>query len=128
MEKVRLAKEADRVTHNHELESADRGTSQISKRSKARDGHSLSGERGQGNKSEYQKKIERATALTTWRVDGGTSENGKKKKQSEQQALTDWRAQTEEQVRMAKETERATRSHFLESTDRGTSENGKETE
>jgi hypothetical protein len=67
----------------HILESADRGTSENGKRNRARDGHSPTGERRQRTKSEWQKE------------------------QSERWALTFCGAQTEEQIRMAKETERA---------------------
>jgi hypothetical protein len=47
------------------------------------------------------------------------------KETDEQRPLTSWRTQSEEQVIMAKETERATGTHLLERADRGASQDSK---
>jgi hypothetical protein len=95
---VRTRKESEQTRGTHILESADRGTSQDTRRIRASDGHSLSGERRPRDKS------------------------GHGKNPSERRALTNWRAQTEGQVRTRKESERPRGTHFLESADRGTSQ------
>jgi hypothetical protein len=94
-----MAKETERANGTHSLESADRETSQNGKRKRVSDRYSLPGERRQKNKSEWQMKKNKRRALTLWG--------------------------TEEQVRMANETERATGTHSLENADGGTSQNGK---
>jgi hypothetical protein len=96
-----VGKETERATGTYELERTDRGTSQNRKRNQMSDKHSPPGERGQRDKSEWENKP------------------------SERRALTDWRAQTEGQVRIGKETKQATGTHQLESADGGTSQSGK---
>ena len=69
------------VRGTHGLESTDGQTSQDTQRIRASEGHSRTGERRQTDKS------------------------GHAKNPSEQGALTDWRAQTDGQVRTRKESE-----------------------
>jgi hypothetical protein len=92
-----MPKEIERPTGTYFLESADEGTSENGKSNRTTDGNSLPGERRRRNKRELQRK------------------------HGERRALTSWRKQMEEQVRMAKETERPTGTHFLENADGGIS-------
>jgi hypothetical protein len=87
-------KETKRDTGTHQLESTDGGTGQDGKRNRTSDGHSPTEERRRRNRSKWEKK------------------------QTERWPLTPWRAETEEQVRTAKDTDRATGTHELESAER----------
>jgi hypothetical protein len=51
-----MEKETKRVMGTHVLESADGGASQSGKGNRAGDGHSCPGERGQREKSEWEKE------------------------------------------------------------------------
>src|SRR6267142_2391385 len=95
---VRTQKESDRARGTHFLESADGRTSQDMERIQPSKGHSLPGEHRQTDKS------------------------GHGKNRTEQGALTDWRAQTDRQVRTREESNRARGTHRLESADRRTSQ------
>jgi hypothetical protein len=92
--------ERSRASRNtHTLESADRRISQDIERSRAsKRGHSHSGERRGRHKSGQTKVSKRG-------------------------ALTNWRAQRETQVKIAKETERARATHELGGAEGGTSQN-----
>jgi len=69
---------------------AEGGTSQDTKRNQASKGHSLPGDSRGRDKSGHQKKL------------------------TKQEALTFWRQQREEQVRIPKETKQARGTHILE--------------
>jgi hypothetical protein len=91
----------EQVTGTHVLESADRGIGQSGKGNGGSNGHSHPGEHRGRDKSEWEKEP------------------------SERRALTSWRMQREDQVRMGKETEQATSTHVLERADGGTNQSGK---
>jgi hypothetical protein len=95
---VRTQKEFKRVSGTHELKSGDRGASQDTERIWVSEGHSRTEQRRARDKLGHG-MIPR-----------------------EPGALTSWRAQAEGQVRTWKEFERARVTHFLESTDRGRSQ------
>src|SRR6267142_726512 len=95
---VRTWKESDRARGTHQLESADRQTSQDTERIRPSEGHSHPGERRWTDKSGHGKNL------------------------TERGALTNWRAQTDGQVRTRKESDRARGTHRLESADGQTSQ------
>jgi hypothetical protein len=147
-EQVRMAKEMKQATGTHFLESTDgqisqkgkRETWQVAgtdflespdggsiwndKRNMVRHRHSLSrAYRWRGN-SEWQKRQSKQHVLTNWGAQ--TEDQVRMAKETKQAtALTLWTAQMEKQVTTTKETEQATGTHILESADRGTSQNGK---
>ena len=82
----------------HFLETAQGGTSQETERNRPSDAHSQTGDRVGRDKSGYGNKP------------------------TEQCALTNWRPHREGQVRTWKETDRAMRTHLLETAQGGTSQ------
>src|SRR6266850_497712 len=78
---VRTQKESDRARGTHRLESADGRTSQDMERIRPSEGHSQTGERRRTDKSGHGKKL------------------------NERGGLTNWRAQTDGQVRTRKESD-----------------------
>src|SRR6267142_1062820 len=86
---VRTLKETEHARGTHSLSSAQGGSSQDTERNRACEGHSLS--------------IERT----------GTVKSGHQKKPSARGALTNYRAQREDQVRTLTETEYARGTHSL---------------
>src|SRR6267142_1339333 len=95
---VRTWKESERARGTHSLESADGRTSQDMEGIRASKGHSRPGKHRRMDKSGHRRN---------------TSERG---------ALTNWRVQTDRQVRTRKESEQARGTHFLERADRRTSQ------
>ena len=92
---VRTWKEIDRSRGTHSLETAEGGACQDIERNRLREGHSLPG-------------------------DGrGRDLSGHGNKSTEQRALTLWRRQKEEIVRIRKETNRAKCTHSLEKAEDG---------
>ena len=95
---VRTRKETDRAMRTHALETAQEGTSQDTERNRPSDAHSPTGDRT------------------------GRDKSGHGKKRTERCALTNWRPHREGQVRTWKETDRAMRTHTLETAQEGTSQ------
>ena len=95
---VRTRKETNRAMRTHQLETAQGGTSQDTERNRPSDAHSPTGDSTGGDKS------------------------GHGKKPTERCALTFWRPHREGQVRSRKETDRAMRTHTLETAQGGTSQ------
>jgi cytidylate kinase len=95
---VRTRKEFDRARHTHELETASGGTSQDTERIRPSEVHSRTGDRIGRDKS-------------------GHGENLTKRG-----ALADWKPHREGQVRTRKESDRARRTHGLETALGGTSQ------
>jgi hypothetical protein len=95
---VRTRKGRNRARDTHFLETAEGGTSQGTARKLPSEGCSLPGNHRERNKSEHEKEV------------------------TARGALTFWRPQLEGQVRAWKEDDRARGTHFLETTERGTSQ------
>ena len=109
---VRIRKETDRATRTHSLETEGE-TCQDMERNRPSDEHSLSRDSRGKDLSRHGKK---------------PTERGKEKKATEKRALTSWRRQREGFVRTRKETDRMTRTHFLEMAEGGTCQDTKETD
>ena len=93
---VRTRKRNDRATHTYFLEMASEGTGQDTKRNRLSDAYSQAG-------------------------DGiGRDLSGHDNKPTEQRSLTFWRRHWEGLVRTRNETDRAMRTHFLETASGGT--------
>src|SRR6267142_2058357 len=143
--KVRTRKESDRARGTHQLESADRWTSQDTERIRPSKGHSQTGERRQPDKSGHGRirpsEEHSRTGECRWMDKSGHRKNptergalsptgecrrsdksGYGKNLTEQGALTNWRAQTDRQVRTRKESDRVRGTHKLESADGQTSQ------
>src|SRR5437879_5034517 len=95
---VRTRKECEQARGTHVLESPDTETSQDTERMRASEGHSRPGEPRHRDKSGHGRNA------------------------SQRGALTNWRAQTQRQVRTRKECEPARGTHVLESLDTETSQ------
>ena len=93
---VRTPKESDRPRHTHFLETADRGTCQDTERIRPTEAHSRTGDARQTDLSRHRKNPTDRGALTTWRQ------------------------QTEELVRIPEESDRPRPTHILEMADRRT--------
>jgi hypothetical protein len=105
-----MAEDTERAMGTHFLESADGGTGQNGKRNRPSDVHSLS-EEHRWRRSDWQEKQTERRAITNWRArteeqvrsaketkremgthslesaDGGTSENGKRNRESDEKSL-----------------------------------------
>ena len=95
---VRTQKETDRAMRTHALETAQEGTSQDTERNEPSDWHSPTGDRTGRDKSGHGKKL------------------------TERCVLTLWRPHRKGQVRTRNETDRAMRTHQLETAQGGTSQ------
>ena len=95
---VRTWKETDRAMRTHQLETTRGGTSQDTERHRPSDVHSRPGDSTGRDKSGHGKKL------------------------TERCTLTSLRPHREGQVRRRKETDRAMRTHFLETAHGGTSQ------
>src|SRR6266850_2253219 len=98
---VRIQKESEQPRGTHFLESTDGWTSQDTERFQVTKGHSPTGEHRQ------------------------TDKLGHGMNPSDQGALTNWRAQTDRQVRTQKESKQLRGTHILESADGQTSQDRK---
>ena len=116
---VRTRKETDRARGTHQLETAEDGACQETERNRLSKAHSRPRNGRERYLSGHGKKPTERGALTSWR----RQREGlvrTKKKPTDQGTLTFWRRQRERLVRTRKKIDRARRTHFLGTAERGT--------